>query len=90
MYTTYFENLMKTMLDTEFKYYKEHQKELVTKYQNRFIVIVGNEVIGDYNTEIDAYQDASNKYSLGSFLIQQCLDGSDNYTQTFNSRVIFA
>ncbi len=35
------------MLDTEFKYYLENQAELVKKYNDRFIVIIGNEVIGD-------------------------------------------
>ena len=42
------------MLEKEFQYYLQHQEELVLKYNNRYIVIVGQQVIGDYDTFADA------------------------------------
>lgn len=79
------------MLDKEFKFYLDHQNELVKRYNNRFIVIVGEEVIGDYDNFEQALTNAiEKKYQLGTFLIQECTSGDDAYTQTFHSQVIFS
>ena len=79
------------MLEKEFEYYLAHQDELVKLYNNRFIVIVGEKVVGDYDSFEEALQQAiDNKYELGTFLIQECTAGNDAYTQTFHSQVIFA
>ena len=77
------------MLEKEFKYFKDHQDELVKKFKGKYLVIVGQEVVGAYDTEIDAYVEAKKHYKPGSFLIQQCLPGESTYTQTFYSRVAF-
>jgi calcineurin-like phosphoesterase family protein len=78
------------MLDKEFKYYLDNQNELLKKYNGRFIVIVGEDVVGDYDTFDDAYFKSVEKYKLGTFLIQKCTEGDKDYTQTFHSRVKFA
>lgn len=78
------------MLDNEYKYYLEHQQELLSRYKGRFIVICGDAVVGDYDSQDAAYLDSIKKYKLGTFLIQECTDGSSGYTQTYHSRVIFA
>jgi len=38
------------MLDKEFSYYLANQNELLKKYNNRFIVIMGETVVDDYDT----------------------------------------
>lgn len=78
------------MLEKEFKYYLDHQDELLKKYNGRVIVIKGDEVIGDYNSEAEAYTESLKSHKLGTFLIQVCVPGSDTYTQTFHSRVVFS
>ncbi len=78
------------MLEKEFNYYVTNQEELVKKYNGKYIVIKDEKIVGDYINEADAYNDAITKYELGTFLIQLCSSGKDNYTQTFHSRVIFA
>ncbi len=77
------------MLDKEFNYYIENQEQLVQKYNGRYIVIVGEEVVGDYNSDSEALFESKRKYELGTFLIQKCMPGSESYTQTFHSRVTF-
>jgi len=78
------------MLEKEFKYFKTHQDELVKKYDGRVLVIIGDKVVGNYDTETEAYYDAASKYELGTFLIQQCVAGEKAYTQTFYTlRAIF-
>ena len=78
------------MLEKEFKYYLAHQKELVKKYNGKFLVIIGEEVVGNYESFEEALAESQKKFKLGTFLIQQCLSGEDNYTQTFHTRAIFA
>lgn len=77
------------MLNTEFDFYLAHQDELVKKYLNKHIVIVGSEVVGAYNSKSEAYVEAAKKFELGKFFIQHCTPGDSSYTQTFHSRVTF-
>lgn len=77
------------MLEKEFEYYLEHQNELLQKYENRYIVIVGSKVVGDYANNEEALIEAKKTYQLGSFLIQKCTEGDSAYTYTFHSRVRF-
>jgi hypothetical protein len=79
--------IIKNMLDKEFQYFIDHQDELVKKYNGRFIVIKDEAVIGDYSTNLEAYNETSKTHPVGTFLIQHCLPGKDAYTITFHSRV---
>jgi len=81
---------MKSQLDKEFQWYLNHQEELVEKYNGRFIVIKENEVIGDYDKIGDAVRETAKKHEMGTFLVQKCSPGDQDYTQTFRSRVRFA
>jgi hypothetical protein len=78
------------MLEKEFKYYLDHQKSLVKKYNNKYIVIKGEKVIGSYDSNEEAYFETIKTHELGTFIIQLCTPGPEAYTQTFHSRVIFA
>jgi len=78
------------MLDKEFSYYLEHQGELLKKYNNRFVVIIGEKVVGDYSSHEQALFKSAKKYRRGSFLIQECTEGDKAYTVTFHSRAGFA
>lgn len=77
-------------LKKEFEYYLEHQEELVKKYNGKFIAIKGGKVIGEYDSPLEAVEKASEKYELGTFLVQKCEPGSESYTQVYHSRVSFA
>lgn len=78
------------MLKQEFQYYLDHQEEFVKKHLNKFLVIRDQKVVGVYDTKPEAYDEATSKYELGSFLIQHCLPGTLGHTQTFHSQVIFS
>lgn len=77
-------------LEREFKYYLKHQDDLVKKYNGKFVVIKGDEVLGAYDDELEAVKKTSEKHELGTFLVQKCEPGTESYTQTFHSRVAFA
>lgn len=78
------------MLEKEFEYYLNNQDELVKTYNNKFLIIVGEEVINDFDTEEEAFIAAKKQFELGTFLIQFCSPGTSSYTQTFHSRVSFS
>ncbi len=75
-------------LREQLEYFKIHQEELVKKYEGKFLVIKDQEIQGVYDTEIEAYTDAKEKFELGTFLIQRALSGQESYTQTLHSRVV--
>jgi len=79
------------MLKKEFEYYLEHQEEFVKKYYGRYIIIKDQKVIGDATSEIEAILYAKNTLNLqlGTFLVQECLPGKENYTAVFHSHVLF-
>ncbi len=60
------------MLEKEFQYYIDHQKQLVKLYNGKVIVNVGNEVVGVYDTVVEAYFTSIIDYKVGTFLIQKC------------------
>ena len=78
------------MLEKEFKYYKDHQNELIEKYNDKFIVIRDEQIVGIYDTELEAYSTSKKEFEVGTFLIQRCSPGKDSYTQSFHSRVAFS
>ena len=76
------------MLDQEFKYFIDHQAELVEKFNGKVIVVVGESVVGSYDSELDAYIESKRKYSPWTFLVQRCVPGESAYRQSFHSRVV--
>ncbi|MCH8928230.1 MAG: hypothetical protein IIB39_05880 [Candidatus Marinimicrobia bacterium] len=76
------------MLDNEFNYYKKNQSELVKKYDGKYIVIIGDEVIAAYDSKSEAYSITSKDHEVGTFLIQYVSQGKKDFTVTYHSRVI--
>lgn len=76
-------------LKKEFEYYIKHQRELVKKHNGKFIVLKDNIVIGVYDNELDAVEETTKEHKLGTFLVQKCELGIENYTQTYHSRATF-
>ncbi len=74
-------------LEKEFKYYLEHQTELVKKYNGKFIVIKDDNVLGAFASALEAVEKTTVQYELGTFLVQKCEAGNASYAQTYHSRV---
>lgn len=78
------------MLKEEFQFYLDNQSQLVSEFNGKFLVIIGQKVVGAYRTMHEAATKAAKKYQLGTFLIQQCTEGEEAYTQDFyNVNVVF-
>jgi hypothetical protein len=61
------------MENENYTYFKAHLDELIERYDGRFIVIKGTEVIDDYGSFDEAYNETVKSEALGTFLIQQCV-----------------
>lgn len=75
------------MLEKEFDYYLNNKDELSKQYPDRFIVIVGEQVLAHYSTYEEALYKSKKTMTQGTFLIQRCLNNSIAYTSTFHSNV---
>lgn len=78
------------MIDTLFKYYLEHQEELVKEYDGKYLIITSEGGVGAYNTLNEGYEVALKTYGKGNFMLQLCSEGEKDYSQRFfTSRVVF-
>ncbi len=75
------------MLEKEFEYYINHRSELLPKYENKYIVIVGENVVGVYDNAADALFDSDKKYQPGHYLLHLCLADNSDYNVRPYSRI---
>jgi hypothetical protein len=76
-------------LEKELEFFIANQDRLVKEHRGKVLVIKDQQVVGVYNTALDAYKDASKKYEPGTFMIQPCNEGTDAYTVTISSHELF-
>ena len=77
-------------LQKEFDYYLQNQDGLVSQYKGKFIVIKNCQIIGSYNSEIEAITETTKQHELGTFLVQKCETGTDSFSYMYHSRVMLA
>jgi hypothetical protein len=77
------------MLETELDFFISNQDELVKRYSGQVVVIKNREVIGVYQSPLEAYLAAQKEHKLGSFMIQPVSEGPSAYTVTISSSVVF-
>lgn len=70
------------MFENELNYFIKNQTELVKKYEGKVLAIKGEEVVGVYNTPLDAYLTSEKNHQLGKIMIQPCQAGVSAYTAT--------
>ena len=72
-------------LDREYEFYKGNKESLLPKYEGKFIVIVGEKVVGSFDTREEAIDEAVKDHKPGTFLIHKvCKEEEVIY---FRSRV---
>ena len=59
------------MFEREKIFVQANKEMLRENYPDKYLVIIGEQIIGTYNTVGEAYQEAIKNYELGSFMIQQ-------------------
>lgn len=69
----------------DFDFFIAHYDEFFQKYGHKFIVIRLKEIIGIYDTEVDAVNETSKKYPIGTFIVQECNGDESGYTNYISS-----
>jgi hypothetical protein len=70
-------------------YYRAHQAEIVSTHLNEFVVIKGQQILGYYGTEDQAF-DSMTGDELGTFIVQQCQEPGTDIANYYNNTVAFA
>jgi len=69
-------------VDAQFRFFIDHQDQLVKKHNGKVIILHGYNVEGEFDNYLDAYLYGKKHFMPGSFIIQRCLEGEDAYTAT--------
>ena len=77
------------MLDREYNYYKANKNKLLKEYDGKFIGLVGEEVVGSFDSELEAYRLMKERFGAGNFLLQHCVLADSDRIQRYHSRVAF-
>ena len=72
------------MFDKELRFFIANQGELVKKYAGKILVIRADEVVGVYDSALQAYIEAQKQFALGTFMLQPCEPGPEAYTVTIH------
>ena len=64
-------------LDREFEFYRANKESLLSKYENKFIVIVGHEIIGVFDNEMEAINHTRKIHQLGTFFVQHVVKNDE-------------
>lgn len=81
---------MSSPLQPEFSFYLSHQDEMVEKYDGKYVVIKNETVLGAYDDDLSAVAETQKSHEIGTFLVQKVSEGDTEYSQTFQSRVVFS
>ncbi len=73
----------------EFEFYRAHQDDMVLKYDGKVVAIKNCEVLGAYDSYLDALKRTSERHEVGTFLLQKVSEGDADYSATYRSRVTF-
>ena len=68
------------LLAVETAYYDEHAEQLLVAYPNRFLLISGDKVIGDYESRSEAVGEGVRRYGRGPFLVRRTGDKALEFT----------
>jgi TRAP-type uncharacterized transport system substrate-binding protein len=80
--------MVNTILEQEYDFFLKKRKTLLPANENKFVVIAGGQIAGVYETVSEALKEASQKYQLGTFLIQKISNSEINVVQKFASSVV--
>lgn len=69
----------------DFDFFIENYEKLYQKYGHKFLVIRNQEILGSYDSELSAINITSEKYPIGSFIVQECNGDESAYTNYISS-----
>lgn len=82
---------MDDSVERNYRWFKDKLSELVKEYDDKYIVIKDQRVIGAYDTFSEAFEDNKFKETAGEYIIQLCsMDESKTVAKFYSPRVSFS
>ncbi|MFB3921611.1 MAG: hypothetical protein ACE145_07805 [Terriglobia bacterium] len=72
------------MFDKELNFFIKNQDQLVKEHPGKALVIKGDDILGVYDSPLEAYVEMQRKHEVGRVMIQVCTPGPEAYTVTIN------
>lgn len=69
----------------DFDYFIDNYQSIYQKYGHKFIAVRNKEILGAYDTEVDALNETSKNYPIGTFIVQECNGDESGYTNYISS-----
>ena len=76
---------MVSAIQKEVDFFRANQDDLVEKYDGKVIVIKDGEVLGVFDTDIEAVIEVQKAHPLGTFLVRRVSSGNEAYTIKINT-----
>ena len=77
----------KSALERPLEVYRKHQEAFASEHHRQYVVIHGDDILGFYDDELEAYHEAKVRYKPGTFLLRRCLRPDEEIEPMFHSRV---
>ena len=75
------------MLDRQLAFFRRHQEQLADEHHGEVVLIRDEDVVGFFDSDVEAYAAAVKDGSLGSVLIRKCLRLDEERPQEFHPRI---
>jgi len=73
------------MFEQELAFFIANQADFVRDHDGKVLVIRGSELVGVYDTALEAYLKAQERFEPGTFMVQPCSPGPEAYTVTIHA-----
>lgn len=80
--------MINTVLEQEYNFFLKKRQSLLPTNENKFVVIVGEQIAGIYESVSEALKEAVKNYKLGTFLIQKVSKNEADLVQKFSSSIV--
>jgi len=78
------------MIRENYKYFKEHFDEIYEKYPEKHVIVSHNQILGGYDSFIEAYDKALETETPGEFNVQLCSkDETKMVNHYYSNNVVF-
>lgn len=72
----------------DFDFFIENYCDLYKKYGHKFLAIKNKQVLGVYDSVLEAVNDLSPQYKIGDYIIQECTGDDSAYRTTIMRLII--
>lgn len=72
----------------DFDFFVEKYQELFEKYGHKFLAIKNKEILGAYESVVEAIDDLAPTHEVGSYIIQECTGDESAYRTTIMRLII--